>query len=174
MISVEGNTPVGSSVTVEQFDSWTIYIEIIKPCIIDLLYFSGLQSDDRFSVSFSTKHTRISLLVIIASERVHWVVVGEAHCSQLLTMEGSPLGSRLKQEPKISSLEWDLKGRISSKQNKRSRRYSGSYITTYREESNRSSRSNITTVSTSTASSPGCHLKCKCLPPSLESVFFIV
>ncbi|XP_038990908.1 uncharacterized protein LOC120113917 [Hibiscus syriacus] len=58
-------------------------------------------------------------------------------------------------EPEFSLREWGIKARI-SRENTASRRYSASYIRSFREDS-RSFRSNITICST--ASSPGYSLK---------------
>ncbi|KAK8532238.1 hypothetical protein V6N13_131574 [Hibiscus sabdariffa] len=70
-------------------------------------------------------------------------------------MEQSSCSSRRYDEPEFSLREWRVKARI-SRENTASRRYSGSYIRSFREDS-RSFRSNITIYST--ASSPGYSLK---------------
>ncbi|XP_050133960.1 uncharacterized protein LOC126610030 [Malus sylvestris] len=67
------------------------------------------------------------------------------------TMEDSPYGSRRRDEPEFSLREWAVKARI-SRENLNSRRFSASYIPSFREDT-RSFRSNITI--SSTASSPG-------------------
>ncbi|GMH19028.1 hypothetical protein Nepgr_020869 [Nepenthes gracilis] len=70
-------------------------------------------------------------------------------------MGGSPLGSRRCDEPEFNLREWHLKARI-SRENTGSRRFSASYIRSFREDT-RSFRSHFTI--SSTASSPGYHLK---------------
>lgn len=72
-------------------------------------------------------------------------------------MAQSPPNSRRKEEPADMTVrEWSLKARMVSRENTRSRRFSSSYITSFREDS-RSFRTNITI--SSTASSPGYNLK---------------
>ncbi|GMI85483.1 hypothetical protein like AT5G16030 [Hibiscus trionum] len=70
-------------------------------------------------------------------------------------MEQSSCSSTRYDEPEFSLRECSVKPRI-SRENTASRRYSASYIRSFREDS-RSFRSNITIYST--ASSPGCSLK---------------
>lgn len=70
-------------------------------------------------------------------------------------MEQSSCSSRRCDEPEFNLREWGLKARI-SRENTTSRRYSASYIRSFREDA-RSFRSNITI--SSTASSPGYSLK---------------
>ncbi|TYJ25895.1 hypothetical protein E1A91_A07G080100v1 [Gossypium mustelinum] len=70
-------------------------------------------------------------------------------------MEQSSCSSRRYDEPDFSLREWGVKARV-SRENTASRRYSASYIRSFREDS-RSFRSNITIYST--ASSPGYCLK---------------
>ncbi|KAL9255276.1 hypothetical protein AKJ16_DCAP06168 [Drosera capensis] len=70
-------------------------------------------------------------------------------------MEGITLGSRHYDEPEFDLREWRLKARI-SRESTSSRRFSASYIRSFREET-RSFRSNFTI--SSAASSPGYHLK---------------
>ncbi|XWS75437.1 hypothetical protein CRYUN_Cryun01aG0088200 [Craigia yunnanensis] len=70
-------------------------------------------------------------------------------------MEQSSCSSRRYDEPEFNLKEWGLKARI-SRENTTSRRYSASYIRSFREDA-RSFRSNITI--SSTASSPGYSLK---------------
>ncbi|XWS46401.1 hypothetical protein CRYUN_Cryun14cG0062700 [Craigia yunnanensis] len=70
-------------------------------------------------------------------------------------MEQSSYCSRRHDEPEFNLREWGLKARI-SRENTTSRRYSASYIRSFREDA-RSFRSNITI--SSTASSPGYSLK---------------
>lgn len=73
-------------------------------------------------------------------------------------MAQSPLNSRPRDELAESNLrEWTLKARMISRENTKSRRFSSSYIRSFREDS-RSFRSNIT-ISSSTASSPGYNLR---------------
>ncbi|CAA3022300.1 Hypothetical predicted protein [Olea europaea subsp. europaea] len=71
------------------------------------------------------------------------------------TMEQPPFGSRRHDESEFNLKEWGLKARI-SRENTSSRRFSASYIRSFREDA-RSFRSNITI--SSTASSPGYTLK---------------
>jgi len=72
------------------------------------------------------------------------------------TVEMQPSYSSRKQDDSDFNLtEWGAKGRI-SRENSKSRRYSASYIRSFREDT-RSFRSNITI--SSTASSPGYPLK---------------
>ncbi|MED6106079.1 hypothetical protein PIB30_001473 [Stylosanthes scabra] len=73
------------------------------------------------------------------------------------TAEPSPYSStsRRRDESEFNLREWGMKGRI-SRENTNSRRYSGSYMRSFREDT-RSFRSNITI--SSTASSPGYPLK---------------
>lgn len=73
----------------------------------------------------------------------------------LLTMEHSPYGSRRRDEAEFNLREWGVKARI-SRENTNSRRFSASYIRSFREDT-RSFRSNITI--SSTASSPGYSLR---------------
>ncbi|KAB2613701.1 hypothetical protein D8674_036017 [Pyrus ussuriensis x Pyrus communis] len=70
-------------------------------------------------------------------------------------MEDSPYGSRRRDEPEFNLREWAVKARI-SRENPKSRRFSASYIRSFREDT-RSFRSNITI--SSTASSPGYNLR---------------
>ncbi|KAK6279737.1 PREDICTED: uncharacterized protein LOC18602087 isoform X1 [Theobroma cacao] len=70
-------------------------------------------------------------------------------------VEQSSYSSRRHDEPEFNLREWGLKARI-SRENTTSRRYSASYIRSFREDA-RSFRSNITI--SSTASSPGYSLK---------------
>ncbi|GLT41172.1 hypothetical protein SLA2020_152560 [Shorea laevis] len=70
-------------------------------------------------------------------------------------MEQSSYGSRRRDEPDFNLGEWAVKARI-SRENTNSRRYSASYIRSFREDT-RSIRSNFTI--SSTASSPGYPLK---------------
>ncbi|CAK9317894.1 unnamed protein product [Citrullus colocynthis] len=67
-------------------------------------------------------------------------------------MEQPPFISQRRDEPEFSLREWAAKAKI-SRDPAISRRFSGSYIRSFREDA-RSFRSNITTI-TSTASSPG-------------------
>ncbi|WCJ25406.1 hypothetical protein M5689_007291 [Euphorbia peplus] len=73
-----------------------------------------------------------------------------------LKMEESPYGSRRREETDIdmnmNMKEWSLRAQI-SRDNTKSRRFSGSHIRSFREENARSFRSCITI--SSTASSPG-------------------
>ncbi|GAV75641.1 hypothetical protein CFOL_v3_19119 [Cephalotus follicularis] len=72
------------------------------------------------------------------------------------TVEQSPsFSSRRFDDQELNVREWALKARV-SRENTNSRRFSASYIRSFREET-RSFRSNITI--SSTASSPGCSLK---------------
>ncbi|KAL6287581.1 hypothetical protein ACE6H2_011971 [Prunus campanulata] len=71
------------------------------------------------------------------------------------TMEESPYGSRRRDEQEFSLREWAVKARI-SRENTNSRRFSASYVRSFREDT-RSFRSNITI--SSTASSPGYNLR---------------
>ncbi|XP_021763523.1 uncharacterized protein LOC110728175 [Chenopodium quinoa] len=71
-------------------------------------------------------------------------------------MEGSPLGTQHPKEQEFNLREWHLRARI-SRENTSSRRYSASYIRSFREESRTSFKSNFTV--SSTASSPGYNLK---------------
>ncbi|XWS30681.1 hypothetical protein CRYUN_Cryun23aG0007600 [Craigia yunnanensis] len=73
----------------------------------------------------------------------------------MASMEQSSCCSRRYDEPEFNLREWGLKARI-SRENTISRRYSASYIRSFREDA-RSFRSNITI--SSTASSPGYSLK---------------
>ncbi|KAF9618260.1 hypothetical protein IFM89_000895 [Coptis chinensis] len=66
-------------------------------------------------------------------------------------MEKISLGSRRFEEPEFNVREWGLKARI-SRENTKSRRFSASHLTSFREET-RSFRSNVSF--SSTASSPG-------------------
>ncbi|KAL1361116.1 hypothetical protein HN51_006483 [Arachis hypogaea] len=74
------------------------------------------------------------------------------------TAEPSPYSTsrRRDDESEFNLREWGMKGRIISRENTNSRRYSGSYMRSFREDT-RSFRSNITI--SSTASSPGYPLK---------------
>lgn len=65
--------------------------------------------------------------------------------------EPSPYSSRRRDESEFNLREWSVKARI-SRENTNSRRFSASYMRSFRENS-RSQRSNITI--SSTASSPG-------------------
>ncbi|KAK7295605.1 hypothetical protein RJT34_18516 [Clitoria ternatea] len=67
------------------------------------------------------------------------------------TVEPSPYSSRRRDESEFNLREWTLKARL-SRENTNSRRFSGSYMRSFREDT-RSFRSNITI--SSTASSPG-------------------
>ena len=67
-------------------------------------------------------------------------------------MEQPPFISQRRDEPEFSLREWAAKAKI-TRDPATSRRFSGSYIRSFREDA-RSFRSNITTI-TSTASSPG-------------------
>ncbi|XP_022143452.1 uncharacterized protein LOC111013326 isoform X2 [Momordica charantia] len=67
-------------------------------------------------------------------------------------MEQPPLISQRRDEPEFSLREWAAKAKV-GRDTTISRRFSGSYIRSFREDA-RSFRSNITTI-TSTASSPG-------------------
>lgn len=71
-------------------------------------------------------------------------------------MEGSPLGYQAHKEQEFNLKEWHLRARI-SRDNTSSRRYSASYIRSFREDSRTSFKSNFTI--SSTASSPGYNLK---------------
>ncbi|ESW11322.1 hypothetical protein PHAVU_008G020100 [Phaseolus vulgaris] len=71
------------------------------------------------------------------------------------TAEPLPYSSRRRDESEFNLREWTVKDRI-SRENTSSRRYSGSYMRSFREET-RSFRSNI--AISSTASSPGYPLK---------------
>ncbi|XP_021847140.2 uncharacterized protein [Spinacia oleracea] len=74
-------------------------------------------------------------------------------------MEGSPLGSSQQancKEQEFNLKEWHLRARV-SRENTSSRRYSASYIRSFREEPGMSFKSNFTI--SSTASSPGYNLK---------------
>ncbi|KAL8161111.1 hypothetical protein V2J09_012600 [Rumex salicifolius] len=53
----------------------------------------------------------------------------------------SSLGSRGRDEQEFTLKEWNLKGRLTKENHTMSRRFSGSYIRSFREESNRSFRS---------------------------------
>lgn len=66
--------------------------------------------------------------------------------------ESYPYSSRRRDESDFNLREWSVKARISRESNNNSRRYSGSYMRSFREDT-RSQRSNITI--SSTASSPG-------------------
>ncbi|KAF3443912.1 hypothetical protein FNV43_RR13602 [Rhamnella rubrinervis] len=70
-------------------------------------------------------------------------------------MEKSPYSSRRRDEAEFNLREWGVKARI-SRENTNSRRFSASYIRSFREDT-RSFRSNITI--SSTASSPGYSLR---------------
>ncbi|CAN6702227.1 unnamed protein product [Malus baccata var. baccata] len=70
-------------------------------------------------------------------------------------MEDSPYGSRRRDEPEFNLRAWAVKARI-SRENPKSRRFSASYIRSFREDTS-SFRSNITI--SSTASSPGYNLR---------------
>lgn len=67
--------------------------------------------------------------------------------------------------------EWGMKGRIISRENTKSRRYSASIIRSFREDT-KSFRSNITI--SSTASSPGYTLKGTLISFSLQFKKFII
>lgn len=69
-----------------------------------------------------------------------------------ISMEQPPFISQRRGEPEFSLREWAAKAKI-TRDPATSRRFSGSYIRSFREDA-RSFRSNITTI-TSTASSPG-------------------
>jgi len=69
--------------------------------------------------------------------------------------EPLPYSSRRRDESEFNLREWNVKARI-SRESTNSRRYSGSYMRSFREET-RSFRSHITV--SSTASSPGYPLK---------------
>ncbi|KAL6143724.1 hypothetical protein ACLB2K_054419 [Fragaria x ananassa] len=71
-------------------------------------------------------------------------------------MEESPYSSRGRDEPEFSLRDWAVKARGISRENTNSRRFSASYIRSFREDT-RSFRSNITI--SSTASSPGYALR---------------
>ncbi|XP_062009669.1 uncharacterized protein LOC133726181 [Rosa rugosa] len=71
-------------------------------------------------------------------------------------MEESPYSSRGQDEPEFSLRDWAVKARGISRENTNSRRFSASYIRSFREDT-RSFRSNITI--SSTASSPGYALR---------------
>lgn len=71
------------------------------------------------------------------------------------TAEPLPYSSRRRDESEFNLREWAVKARI-RRENTNSRRYSGSYMRSFREDT-RSFRSNITI--SSTASSPGYPLK---------------
>ncbi|KAJ9173084.1 hypothetical protein P3X46_016258 [Hevea brasiliensis] len=71
------------------------------------------------------------------------------------TTEQSPYGSRRREEPEFNLREWASRAQI-SRENTKSRRFSGSHIRSFREDA-RSFRSSITI--SSTASSPGYPLK---------------
>lgn len=71
------------------------------------------------------------------------------------TMEQSPYGSRRREEADFNLREWASRAQI-SRENTKSRRFSGSHIRSFREDA-RSFRSSITI--SSTASSPGYTLK---------------
>lgn len=66
--------------------------------------------------------------------------------------ESYPYSSRRRDESDFNLREWSVKARITRESNNNSRRYSGSYMRSFREDT-RSQRSNITI--SSTASSPG-------------------
>ncbi|XP_021652060.1 uncharacterized protein LOC110643853 isoform X2 [Hevea brasiliensis] len=72
------------------------------------------------------------------------------------TMEQSPYGSRRREEPDFNLREWALRAQI-SRENTKSRRFSGSHIRSSFREDARSFRSSITI--SSTASSPGYSIK---------------
>ncbi|XP_027351444.1 uncharacterized protein LOC113862563 [Abrus precatorius] len=71
------------------------------------------------------------------------------------TAEPFSYSSRRRDDSEFNLTEWAVKGRI-NRENTNSRRYSGSYMRSFREDT-RSFRSNITI--SSTVSSPGYHLK---------------
>ncbi|KAK7340788.1 hypothetical protein VNO77_21501 [Canavalia gladiata] len=71
------------------------------------------------------------------------------------TAEPSPYSSRRRDESEFNFREWAVKARI-NRENTNSRRFSGSYMRSFREDT-RSFRSNVTI--SSTASSPGYPLK---------------
>ncbi|XP_027926709.1 uncharacterized protein LOC114183778 isoform X1 [Vigna unguiculata] len=73
----------------------------------------------------------------------------------MATAEPLPYSSRRRDESEFNLREWNVKARI-SRENTNSRRYSGSYMRSFREDT-RSFRSNI--AISSTASSPGYPLK---------------
>lgn len=101
-------------------------------------------------------------------EKQKKVIKSSAH-SMISTMEESPYGSRRLDEPEFSLREWAVKARI-SRENTNSRRFSASYIRSFREDT-RSFRSNITI--SSTASSPGYNLRGTLLSASLKSQYYI-
>ncbi|PIA63545.1 hypothetical protein AQUCO_00201114v1 [Aquilegia coerulea] len=80
------------------------------------------------------------------------------------TMETVPLGSKRFEEPEFKLREWALKSNI-SRENTKSRRFSASNITSFREET-RSFRSNATI--SSTASSPGYNFGCGALSEEID------
>lgn len=71
-------------------------------------------------------------------------------------MEESPYSSRRREESEFSLRDWAVKAKGISRENTNSRRFSASYIRSFREDT-RSFRSNITI--SSTASSPGYGLR---------------
>ncbi|XP_050383756.1 uncharacterized protein LOC126800432 [Argentina anserina] len=71
-------------------------------------------------------------------------------------MEESPYSSRGRDEPEFSLRDWAVNARGINRENTNSRRFSASYIRSFREDT-RSFRSNITI--SSTASSPGYALR---------------
>ncbi|PIA63546.1 hypothetical protein AQUCO_00201114v1 [Aquilegia coerulea] len=79
-------------------------------------------------------------------------------------METVPLGSKRFEEPEFKLREWALKSNI-SRENTKSRRFSASNITSFREET-RSFRSNATI--SSTASSPGYNFGCGALSEEID------
>ncbi|XP_074308280.1 uncharacterized protein LOC141643141 isoform X2 [Silene latifolia] len=72
-------------------------------------------------------------------------------------MESNLLSSQRSKDQEFNLNEWHLRARISKENISNSRRYSSSYIRSFREDSSRSFRSNFTI--SSTASSPGYHNK---------------
>lgn len=76
-----------------------------------------------------------------------------------LNMEGSPLSSYQNKDQEFNLREWHLRARV-SRENPSSRRFSASYIRSFREDPATSfnKSSNNFTIS-STASSPGYNLK---------------
>lgn len=104
---------------------------------------------------FGTHHE----LTFQQSSQVH------THSFMASTVEMQPSYSSKKQDDSdFNFTEWGAKGRI-SRENSKSRRYSASYIRSFREDT-RSFRSNITI--SSTASSPGYPLKGTFLVHSLQ------
>lgn len=84
-------------------------------------------------------------------------------------MEESPYSSRGRDEPEFSLRDWAVKARGISRENTNSRRFSASYIRSFREDT-RSFRSNITI--SSTASSPGYALRGNKQYPLLFTHYF--